>query len=100
VPEYDALVVGYDPKSRDRFLDPAHLPRIWMSANGSFSSAVLAGGRLAAAWRMTRDRATRIEVQMFPGLPKLRESDLADQVAALEHALDVEIADVRLTSAA
>jgi hypothetical protein len=98
LPEYDALVVGYDPKSRDRFLDPEHLPRIWMSANGVFSPGVLAGGRLVAAWRIVPDRSRRrIEVEMFPGVRRLNEDDLADQVTALEAALAIEIDDVAIS---
>jgi hypothetical protein len=97
LPEYDAVVVGYDPKSRDRFLDSAHLPRIWMSANGMFSAGVLVDCRLAAAWKIVSDKSRRrIEVEMFPGMPRLAESDLADQVAALEAALAVEIYDVAI----
>jgi hypothetical protein len=97
LPEYDAVVVGYDPKSRDRFLDPAHLPRIWMSANGLFSPGVLSGGRLVAAWKLAADRSRRrIDVEMFPGVPRLTEDDLADQVAALEAALAIEVDDVAI----
>jgi hypothetical protein len=97
LPEYDAVVVGYDPKSRDRFLDPEHLPQIWMSANGMFSSGVLADGRLAAAWKLVADRSGhRIEVAMFPGVAALAESDLADQARALEAVLDVEVSDVAI----
>jgi hypothetical protein len=95
LPEFDAVVVGYDPKSRDRFLDPEHLPRIWMSANGMFSAGVLADGRLAAAWKIVAEKSCRrIEVEMFPGVRPLEEADLADQVAALEAALGIEISGV------
>jgi hypothetical protein len=97
LPEYDALVVGYDPKSRDRFLDPEHLPQIRMSANGMFSASVLADGRLAAAWKLVAEKARhRIEIEMFPGVRRLAESDLAGQVVALEKALDITIADVAI----
>jgi predicted transcriptional regulator len=97
LPEYDAAVVGYDPKSRDRFLDPEHLPRIWISQNGMFSASVLVDCRLAAAWRMVSDKSRRrIEVEMFPGKRRLDESDLADQVAALEAALAIEVSDVSI----
>jgi hypothetical protein len=97
LPEYDAVVVGYDPKARDRFLDPAHLPRIWMSANGVFSPGVLAGGRLVAAWKLVTDKSRRrIEVEMFPGVRRLTEDDLANQVTALEAALAIEVDDVAI----
>jgi hypothetical protein len=100
VPEYDALVVGYDPKTRDRFLDRAHLPSIWLTENGSFSPAVLVDGRLAASWRLTgsgRDRV--LEIAMFPGKGALTESEVAGQATALQAALDIAITDVAITPA-
>jgi hypothetical protein len=100
VPEYDALVVGYDPKTRDRFLDPAHLPSIWLTENGTFSPAVLAGGRLTASWRLTGSGADRVlEIAMFPGMPGLSESDVAEQAKALGQALDLTVTDVAITPA-
>lgn len=98
LPEYDALVVGYDPTSRDRFLDHDHLRFFWLMANGSFSSAVLHNGRLAASWKFAGSGSSRrIELRMFPGRPRLDESDLADQVAAVETALDMHVADLVVT---
>jgi hypothetical protein len=97
LPEYDALVVGYDPKTRDRFLDPAHLPSIWLTENGSFSAAVLVDGQLAASWRLVGTGAERrLEVQMFPGKPLITESRLADQVTALEAALDLRVSTIQI----
>ena len=97
LPEFDAVVVGYDPKTRDRFLDPEHLPHIWAQQNGLFSSGVLAEGRLVASWKFDGAGAERtIEVQMFPGRSALAESDLADQVVALEQALDIRVTDIAI----
>lgn len=97
LPEFDAVVVGYDPKTRDRFLDPAHLPHIWAQQNGLFSSGVLADGRLVASWKLTGSGAERVvEVQMFPGRRALAESDLADQVSAIERALAITVTDVAI----
>jgi hypothetical protein len=97
LPEYDALVVGYDPKTRDRFLDAEHLPHIWMSRNGVFSSAVLSAGALVAAWKLDGTGTERqIEVRMFPDRAALCQDDLADQVSALEQALAIRITDVQI----
>jgi hypothetical protein len=97
LPEFDAVVVGYDPKTRDRFLDPAHLPHIWAQQNGLFSSGVLADGRLVASWKFTGSGPERVvEVQMFPGRRALAESDLADQVSAIEQVLDITVTDVAI----
>ena len=104
LPEFDAVLVGYDPKTRTRFLDPAHLPRIWAQQNGMFSSSVLAGGRLVASWRFataTGNRPERrIEVQMFPDQARLGEPDLADQVSALEAALAIRVTDLSISQGA
>ncbi len=100
LPEYDAVVVGYHPDTRDRFLDAGHLRLLWLAANGSFSSAVLSGSRLTASWRFVgAGSSRRIEVQMFPGTRRLAESDLADQVAALETALEMQVRDLSVTTA-
>ncbi len=101
LPEFDALVVGYDPKSRDRFLDPDHLPHIWAQQNGMFSSAVLSGGRLVATWKFGGGAGgrpeRRIDVQMFPAHPRLSESALPDQVAAIEAALAIRVTDLSIS---
>ncbi len=98
LPEFDALLVGYDPKTRDRFLAPEHLAHVWQQRNGLFAAAVLAGGRLVGSWRFdgTGDER-RLAVRMFPDAPKLTEAALTDQVAALDTALATRITDVEIT---
>ncbi len=99
LPEFDALLVGYDPKTRDRFLAREHLSHVWQQRNGLFAAAVLAGGRLVGSWRFdsTGDER-RLAVRMFPDAPKLTEAALSDQVAALDAALATRITDVEITS--
>jgi hypothetical protein len=97
LPEFDAVVVGYDPKSRARFLDPDHLPHIWAQQNGLFSSGVLADGRLVASWKLEGSAdLRRIEVRTFPGMRRVSEVELGDQIAALEQALAVRITDITI----
>ena len=97
VAEYDALVVGYDPASRHRFLDPEHTQRLWRPSNGVFTAAVLVGGVLSASWRLTGSGRRRVlEVEMFPGRGAVPTDALAEPARALGVALDVEIADVRV----
>lgn len=98
LPEYDAVVVGYDPKSRDRFLDPDHLRFLWLMENGSFASAVLKDGRLAGSWKLGGAEASRrVEVRMFPGMKRVAESELAEQVEALEAALAMTVSGIWIT---
>ena len=100
LPEYDALVVAYDPKSRRRFLRDEHVPFLWQMANGSFSAAVLADARLRGSWKLSGSGARRrLEVRMFPGERLVDPGDFADQVAALEAALPLRIADVEVAAA-
>lgn len=99
LPEYDALVVGYDPRTRDRFLDPEHVRYFWLMGNGSFSSVVLDRGRLTASWKLAGSATSRrIDVRMFPGQRPLAESDLADQVVALEAALEIQVAEISIAA--
>lgn len=107
LPEFDALLLGYDPKGRDRFVDPAHVPYYAGTANGVLSAIVLAQRRIAGSWRLvgsgdaaSAGRAPReVEVRRFPGAPRLTESDLADAVAATASALSVTITGVRVLDA-
>jgi hypothetical protein len=100
LPEFDALVVGYDPKSRDRFVDASHLPYFWLASNGMFSSVVLKDARLVGSWRFTGPEGRRrVEVRSFPGEPSVSAAELGPQVAALETALAITVADVSVARA-
>ena len=95
LPEFDAVVVGYDPKTRDRFVDPEHVPHFWLSSNGMFTSVLLKDARLVASWRFTGpDDGRRIEVRLFPGEPGVTEDQLAAPVEAVEQALGISVADL------
>lgn len=95
LPEFDATIVGYDPKTRDRFVDPAHLPHFWLASNGMFTSVVLKDARLVASWRFAGPEGKRrIEVRTFPGAVAVTDSELAGSIAAVEIALDLTVVDV------
>jgi hypothetical protein len=99
LPEYDALILGYGPKARGRFLDPTHLHYFWTMSNGGYASVVLVDGRLGASWRLAGTGPVRdVEVKSFPGCRAPSEAELSDQLAAIGSALNVRIADVRLGS--
>jgi hypothetical protein len=100
LPEYDAVVLGYDPKSRDRFLAPEELGYVWNPRNGGFAAFVLADGRVRGAWRLVGTGPDRsVEVRPFPG-QRLAEADFSEPVLALETALDCRVTDVRLLDTA
>ena len=96
--EFDGLLLGFEGHNRNRFVDADGLSRIWARANGLFSPVVLHDGRLVATWRPVAERGqTRVEVRMLGG-DRLDEDALAGPVAAVEAALDMQIADVNVRS--
>jgi Winged helix DNA-binding domain len=100
LPEFDGLVIGYHPKGRDRFLDPAQVEWISNRANGVVSPGVLHHGRLVGLWRLVGSGRRRdVEVRPFPGESAPAESELAGPVADVARALDVEVRDVRPVAA-
>lgn len=98
LPEFDALMCGYDPSSRDRFADPGHLRRLWNQNNGMVLPPVLVDGRISGFWRATGSARRRpLEVVWFAGTRKPRKVELEAPVTALEAALDITITQVTLT---
>ncbi len=97
LPEFDALLCGYDPAGRERFVDAAHYEVLWKQANGQLLAPVLAGNRLAGYWRLTGSgRRRRLEVVRFPGVRAVGREQLAEAVTALELALDLRLEAVGL----
>lgn len=102
LPEYDALLLAYEPAARDRFADAAAVAHTWNRANGVHSPTVLAGGRLRACWRLERAagrRVASIAVEMLPGERPLDPGDLTDAAAAIGTALALTVTDVTIGSA-
>lgn len=101
LPEYDALLLGYDPAARVRFADAAAVAHTWNRANGVHSPTVLADGRLRARWRLERTGAGSavIAVDMLPWERLFDPSDLTDAAAAVGTALALTITDVTVGAA-
>jgi Winged helix DNA-binding domain len=97
LPEFDALVLGYHPRGRTRFLDEAHVEWIWNRTNGIFSSAVLYDGQLVALWRLVGSGRRRdFEVWPLPGEAAPPERELAEPVDGLARAMAVEVREIRV----
>lgn len=95
LPEFDALVVGYDPRARDRFVDPAHLPLLWPSTNGLLLPPVLHRGQIVGSWRLEGSgRRRRLEVSVFPGCPGPTGQQLEEPATGVAAALAIEVTDV------
>lgn len=98
LPEFDALMCGYDPAARDRFAEPDHLRRLWNQNNGMVLPPLLVDGRITGFWRATGSARKRpLEIVWFAGTRKPRKSELDEPVTALEAGLGIEITGVTLT---
>jgi hypothetical protein len=98
LPEYDALLLGYDPPARDRFADAQAVSHTWNRANGVHSPTVLVDGRLRGRWRLERKAGSAtILVEMFPGERLLDPGDLTEQAGAIATVLATPVTDVAVS---
>jgi hypothetical protein len=95
VPEFDAVLCGYDPKLRDRFVGPADHERLWHKNNGYMLAPMLVDGRVGGYWRIEgTGREKTLAVSSFAGSRKPRKAELAEPVTALSTALGVQLGSV------
>jgi hypothetical protein len=95
LPEFDALLCGYDPRARDRFVAPADNDVLWHRANGLMLAPVLVDGRIGGCWRLEGSgRARTLAVSSFPRSRRLRRAEVDDAAAALATALDLTLSRV------
>lgn len=98
LPEFDALMCGYDPAGRVRFAEQDHLDRLWIGANGMVLPPLLVDGMITGYWRATGSARRRpLEVVWFAGTRRPRRAELEEPVAALEAALDLAVTGVTIT---
>lgn len=98
LPEFDALFCAFDPAGRQRFVDPEHYQVLWKQENGMLLAPVLLDDRLRGHWRMQGSGRTRaVEVTLFAGTRDLEDHELVAPLVALELALGVTVANVRVT---
>jgi hypothetical protein len=95
LPEFDAVLLGYAPPARYRFVDLDHLPYFWTMSNGMYFALVLHDGRVRASWALRGSGRRRVvDVRMFPRERLLDEGDFTDQVEALAVALGLDAGDL------
>jgi hypothetical protein len=98
LPEFDALMCGYRPAARARFVSKEHHDALWLSPNGVVKPPLLVDGRMTGYWRaMGSARKRPMEVSYFPGTRRPRRSELEEPVAALQAALGIEITSVEVS---
>ncbi len=98
LPEFDALLCGYDSKARDRFVTPEHVKRLWNDANGMLLPPLLVDGRITGCWRAGGTARKRpLEVTWFARTRRPTKTELEEPVAALEAALDITVTGLTIT---
>lgn len=98
LPEFDALLCGYDSKARDRFVTPDHHRRLWNESNGMLLPPLLVDGRISGHWRAAGTAKKRpLEVTWFARTRQPRKAELEAPVAALEAALGITVTDVTIS---
>lgn len=98
LPEFDALLCGYDPKARDRFVAPAHHRRLWNESNGMLLPPLLVDGRISGFWRAPGTARRRpLEVVWFARTRRPSTAELEEPVAALEAALGITVTEVTIS---
>jgi hypothetical protein len=92
LPEFDALLCGYDPRARDRFVAPADNDVLWHRANGLMLAPVLVDGRIGGHWRLEgTGRARTLAVSSFPRSRRLRKAEVHQAAEALVLALELSL---------
>ncbi|GAA1744845.1 DNA glycosylase AlkZ-like family protein [Nostocoides vanveenii] len=97
LPEFDALLCGYDPPARARFVDPDNYRVLWMQDNGQLLAPLLIDGRLGGFWRLTGSGRRRgLDVRWFAGRRRPHKAELDAPVSALASALGLPVTDVAI----
>lgn len=97
LPEFDALLCGYHPGGRDRFVTPEQHTVLWNQQNGLLRAPLLHRGRIAGWWRAEGSgRARRFTVVPFPDAPVPSLDDLGRAVQDAATAMAWTVQDVTL----
>jgi hypothetical protein len=98
LPEFDAVLCGYDPKARDRFVDPAVHERLWHKNNGYMLAPLLVDGRIGGYWRLEGSGGTKeLAVTSFAGSRRPRKAELDEPATALAAALGVTLGSMTVS---
>jgi Winged helix DNA-binding domain len=99
LPEFDAVLCGYDPKARDRFVRPGDHERLWHRKNGYMLAPVLVDGQVGGFWRIEGAvKAKELVVTSFAGSRRPTRTELAEGAAALATALGVTFTSATASS--
>jgi hypothetical protein len=100
LPEFDAVLCGYDPTARDRFVRPSDHQRLWHRKNGYMLAPVLVDGQVGGFWRIEGPaKAKKLVVTSFAGSRRPTKTELDDGAAALATALGVTFTSAPVATA-
>lgn len=95
LPEFDALLCGYHPAGRGRFVGDDEHRRLWNQNNGLVLPPVLIDGRIGGYWRAGGSAKVRpLQVVLFDSAPDIDAADVASAAGGIEAALDITVDDV------
>ena len=98
LPEFDALLCGYDSRARDRFATSEHHRRLWNESNGMLLPPLLVDGRITGYWRAAGTARSRpLEVTWFSRTRRPLRAELDEPIAALEAGLGITVSAVSIT---
>lgn len=99
LPEFDATLCAYEPRARDRFVDPDHFALLWNQRNALIAAPLMVDDRLTGSWRLEGSGARRrLEVRCFHRTRRPRKAELEEPAAALQQAFGVNLTGVELGS--
>lgn len=98
LPEFDALLCGYDPPARERFVDAGHYRRLWIQENGMILAPLMVDGRLTGWWRLPGSgRRRQLEVAWFSRTRRPRKAEFDAPIASLQAAYGVSVTSFALS---
>lgn len=99
LPEFDALLCGYHPRGRDRFVTPEQHAVLWNQQNGLLRAPLLHQGRITGWWRAEGGgRSRRFTVTPFPDAPVPATDELVRAVQDAATAMAWDVQEVSLGS--
>lgn len=97
LPEFDALLCGYDPPGRARFIAPEHHQVLFQQANGLIRPLMLVDGRITGYWRLEGSgRRRALTAYWFPGTRRPRVTEVRQAALSVTRALPLTLTEVQV----
>lgn len=95
LPEFDALLCGYHPAGRGRFVSDDDHQRLWNQKNGLVLPPVLIDGRIGGYWRAAGTAKVRpLHVVLFDAARQVDTAELTPAARGVEAALAIRIDEI------